>query len=184
MEDKETFICFTDGSSTVYKDEDNGLRYGGVGVYFPDHHEWHISKSFKGPEVTNQRMELTAVIYAVRKIIMYDPQASIVIRSDSMYTIKVATEWACKWKQNKWRRKVGNKYEEICNLDLVKTLYNLVQKHDVKFEHVRSHQKKPADENSDDWKIWFGNHEADRLATEAMSKTKTRVQPKKMKISI
>ena len=70
----------------------------------------------------------------------------------------------------KGKRKVGNKFKEIINLDLIKQLYYLVLNNNVTFIHVRSHQKEPLDKSSEDWFKWNGNNMADKLAFKAMGK--------------
>ncbi len=168
-----TFTIFTDGSSTIYKNK-LGLKIGGVGVYLEGYEEYNISKHISGPEITNQKAELMACIDAIKicKSIAVNKKIekwNMIIYSDSMYTIKCATEWAEKWEQNGWKRKEGGKFKEVLNLNLVQELYNLVQSVDVKFIHVRSHQKEPA-KNSPEWRLWFGNKIADELARDAMNK--------------
>ncbi len=83
-------VVFTDGASTVYKDENNN-RYGGAGVYFENNIINSINKSFKGPTVTNQRMELMACICAIKAFAKHFGKDSsnyqLTIYSDSMYTI-------------------------------------------------------------------------------------------------
>lgn len=160
---------YTDGSSTVHKQ--NGLRYGGIGVYFPDYPENNISNPYKGTDVTNQRMELTACITGISKCLDIIEKIQrdvnnyeIHIYTDSMYTINCITKWATKWEKLGWKRMVGG---DISNLDLIKTLYEYNKTYKLKFYHVRAHQKE-SKENND----WYGNHMADKLATDATAKSK------------
>jgi ribonuclease HI len=170
----KNIIIFTDGSSTVFKDKNN-LKYGGVGVFFSKYSKYNLSKQMVGENVTNQVCELQACIDA---ILIYEKmkeknkkikQWKILIYSDSMYTIKSATEWAKKWEKNDWRK--GNN-KKISNLELIKKLYKLTNKYSVKYIHVRSHQKEPSNKKSSDWKLWNGNNMADKLANDAMKKSK------------
>jgi len=88
-----------------------------------------------------------------------------------MYTINCATKWAKGWEQNGWKRKVGSSLKEVLNLDLIKELYQLVSSVEIKFVHVRSHQKEPSKADSK-WRLWFGNKMADELAGQAMNSVK------------
>lgn len=168
-----TFTVFTDGSSTVYKNK-NGLKFGGIGVHIEGYEEYNISKQMAGSNITNQKAELSGCIEAIKickhianilNIIEWD----IILYSDSMYAIKCATEWAKKWEKDGWKRKSGNKLNEVLNLDLIKELYGLVNATKIKFFHVRSHQKEPS-KISPQWKFWMGNKMADELASNAMVK--------------
>lgn len=156
-------ICvFTDGSSGK-KDCDNN-RCGGIGVYFPNNNDMNYYEGFKGKRVTNQRTELYACIKAIRLVKKKFTNWELSIYTDSMYTINCITKWSTNWIKNGWKRTAGKNPKEILNLDLIKLLYKLVQKYNVKFTHVRGHQKKPKDEKSEKYKLWFGNDQADRLA--------------------
>jgi ribonuclease HI len=159
-------IIFTDGSSTVYKNK-NGLKFGGIGVYIKDHPEYNISRPLIGKEVTNQKAELIACIEAInlcKKI----GKTKIILYSDSMYTINCATKWAKTWESNGWKRQVGKQLKEVLNLEYVKELYELIKGLDIKFIHVRSHQKEPI--KDDMYFIWEGNNIVDKLASDAMNK--------------
>ena len=50
-------------------------------------------------------------------------------------------------------------------MTFLKKIDLLLQKFsNLKFIHVRSHQIKPNDINSEEYKIWYGNDKADELA--------------------
>ena len=169
----KNLILFTDGSSTVFKDKKN-LKYGGVGVFISKCSKYNLSKQLVGSNVTNQICELQACIDGIlifekmrdsnKKI----KEWNVTIYSDSMYTIKSVTEWAFKWKENNWRKSDNKK---IANLDLIKKLFNLTNKNNIKYIHVRSHQKEPLDKKSKEWKLWYGNDMADKLANDGMKKS-------------
>jgi ribonuclease HI len=166
------YKVFTDGSSTTMLDS-NGLKYGGIGIFLSKYSKFNRSISFKNNIITNQKCELMACIEAITILSNTKKKnVEIIIYTDSMYTIKCATEWSKKWITYGWRRKVGNKFKEIINLDLIKKLYNLVNKNNIKFIHVRSHQKEPHDKQSNEWFMWHGNKMADELAFNAMKKAR------------
>jgi ribonuclease HI len=178
--EKNILKIYTDGSSTVYKQ--NNIRYGGIGVYFPDYPDNNISISYSGKSVTNQRMELNACINGIEKCIdinnkfeiHIDNKCEIHIYTDSMYVINCITKWAKGWEKLEWKRsKNGRITDDICNLDLIKKLYGYYKLHTIKFTHVRSHQKKPDKEKENEhYTNWYGNNFADKLATDAMIKIK------------
>lgn len=162
---------FTDGSSTVYKDDKN-LRYGGIGIYVEDNPELSYSKSYSGEDVSNQKMELKACLYAIAIYINYmkemNKKMELTIITDSMYLINSITEWAPNWEKNEWKRKVNGKLKDISHLELIKKIYRVTNKYKVKYQHVRSHQVAPLKIDSELWKLWYGNQQADKLARNAM----------------
>ncbi|MCB0351880.1 MAG: ribonuclease HI [Bdellovibrionales bacterium] len=96
---------------------------------------------------TNNRMELTALIEALKSL---SPDAVITVYSDSNLCVQTINEWASAWEKRGWKRKTG----PIKNLDLVQQLYSLAKKRPgVKLQWVKAH-------NGDLW-----NEYADSLAT-------------------
>ena len=49
--------------------------------------------------------------------------------------------------------------------DKVEKLYEYYCSYPISFQHIRSHQKEPVDKNSDEYRHWYGNMMADKLAT-------------------
>lgn len=84
-------------------------------------------------DTTNNRMELTAVVAALS---MLRPREQATVQSDSQYVCKGATEWIHKWIKHNW---ITSTKKRVENKDLWLTLYDLIQKHDIKFEWVRGH---------------------------------------------
>lgn len=66
------------------------------------------------PDTTNNRMELTAAIEALKYIHRFSMQ-EIEIISDSRYLIEGMNSWINKWRDNKWRTSTG---EPVKNKDL------------------------------------------------------------------
>ena len=63
-----------------------------------------IASSGGDRQTTNNRMELTAVIEALRHILkMQEPVDSIEINTDSQYVKNGITQWIHNWKRNGWR---------------------------------------------------------------------------------
>jgi len=156
-------IVFLDGSSTVYKNN-NGIKFGGIGIHIKNMDEYNISIPLIGKEVTNQKAELIACITAIKLCKKISNNNKIILYSDSMYTINCVTKWASEWEKNGWKRKTG----EILNLKYIKELYEIVKGINIEFKHIKSHQKEP-NRDSIEWDLWNGNNIVDKLAINAMN---------------
>jgi len=85
----------------------------------------------KEPDTTNNRMELRAIIEALRKL----PEGSdVLLRSDSKYAIGVAS----------------GEYDAEANLDLVEEARQLAELHDIEWTHVEGRSGDPENERADD----------------------------------
>jgi len=94
-------------------------------------------KELSGGEkaTTNQRMELTAVIEALKALKVSD--WDVVVYSDSSYIVNAfRQDWISKWKKNGWK---NSKKEDVANQDLWKALLNLMEKNRIKIEKVKGH---------------------------------------------
>ena len=158
---------FTDGS-TIH----NGTDYsvGGIGIYFSKNNSRNLSKKVIGKSVTNNSCELLAVKVAIESVAednnikKEDKQAAtLIIYTDSEYTINCITKWGSNWNKNNWRTAAG---KEVKNKELIKCNINLCKKYKVGFIHVKSHQVEP--KNREKYKIWYGNKMADYLARKAV----------------
>lgn len=160
---------FTDGS-TFNNGQKNMTQYGGIGVFFKDDDERNICKILKGSKITNNVAELTAILLAIETIIKtpsFVKDHEICIYSDSEYCINCITKWAKGWKNNNWMRKNKGKLAPVKNKNLIEKIFNYYNIYKIRFTHVRSHQPEPYNKNSDKYKIWYGNHMADKYATHA-----------------
>ena len=152
-------IIFTDGS---YKGPANSKR-GGCGIYFPKNNKYNISYKLKKNNITNQVAELQACIKGIEKIISKIIFYKIIIYTDSMYTINSITLWGDKWKQNKWKKTSG---DSIINKKLIKKLYFYYKNLNIEFIHIKAHTKEPENKNTEQYKLWYGNFMADKLAND------------------
>lgn len=109
------------------------LRYGG--------HEKEISGGAK--ETTNNRMELSAAIEALR---LLTRPCQVTVTTDSQYLVKGITEWIAGWQRNGWR---NSKKEPVLNRDLWEQLLAETQKHRVKWTWVRGHDGHAENERCD-----------------------------------
>jgi ribonuclease HI len=84
-------------------------------------------------DTTNNRMEMTAVIEALKSVEIGTP---LRIVCDSEYVIKGCTLWARNWIKNGWKNYQG---KPVINRDLWEELLALYALHTVGFEHVKGH---------------------------------------------
>lgn len=105
-----------------------------------------VEKELSGgaAETTNNRMELTAVIEALKAL---RRECEIVIYTDSRYVMDGVQEWLPNWKKNNWR--TTNKKAAVKNVDLWQELDNLLTKHSIKWVWVKGHNGHPENERVD-----------------------------------
>lgn len=96
------------------------------------------------PATTNNRMEMTAVIEALRAL---KKKCHITVYTDSKYVMNGATIWMANWKKNGWKTAAKNKPVE--NEDLWRELDIQLNRHHVKFEWVKGHAGDPLNERVD-----------------------------------
>lgn len=95
-------------------------------------------------DTTNNRMELTAVIEAL-KALKYP--CEVTITTDSKYVFESVTKgWVYKWKENGWRKPDR---KPALNPDLWSELLNLLETHKVTFNWVKGHNEHPENERCD-----------------------------------
>jgi len=111
-----------------------------------------LRKEISGGEAatTNNRMELTAAIEALRAL--NEPAEvdhSVDLYTDSTYVKKGITEWIDAWKRNGWRRRSGKRWLPVKNEDLWRALDELVADHRVAFHWVEGHAGHEENERAD-----------------------------------
>jgi ribonuclease HI len=105
-------------------------------------HRKEISGS--DPATTNNRMEMTAVIEALRAL---KHPCAVALYSDSRYVLDgLQKGWATKWQANGWKR---NKKELALNPDLWEALLELTATHQITYHWVRGHTGNPENERCD-----------------------------------
>lgn len=109
-------------------------------------------KTLRGSELrtTNNRMELTAAIEALRAL---RRRQAVVLYTDSKYVMEGIRSWLPGWKRRGWKTAAKT---PVKNQDLWQALDEVAAKHDVTWEWVRGHAGNP------------GNEEADALANLAI----------------
>jgi ribonuclease HI len=118
-------IAYTDGACSG-----NPGPGGWAAVIVDDGNREEISGG--EPETTNNRMELTAVIEALRRV---PPDAPVKVVTDSQYVLKGITSWLAGWQKRGWRTATGG---PVLNRDLWEALATLVGAR-VTWEWVRGH---------------------------------------------
>ena len=104
----------------------------------------------RSEHATNNQMELTAPIEALKYIKKHKIDASVEFFSDSKYVILGITEWIFNWQKNNWRNAAK---KPVLNRELWEELFELTQKFKPKWHHVAGH-------GTDKW-----NNRADEIAT-------------------
>lgn len=151
LSDQPDVIVYTDGACS------GNPGPGGWGVILKHPATGGVKKLSGGaPSTTNNRMELSAAIGGLRAI---DAGKRLRVRlvSDSEYVLRGLTEWITGWIANDWLRGKKKNAAPVKNVDLWKELYELCQRHDMTYEHVRGHSGHPE------------NEECDRLAVAAVA---------------
>jgi ribonuclease HI len=128
-------VIYTDGSCIG-----NGRKdaKGGIGIYYPNGDFPNVSERFRNSP-TNQRCELSAIYCAIRTCEEELKNGStIMIYTDSEYSLKCLKEYCKKWSVNGW---VKADKKPVENLDIIEPLYSLYTKYwrTIKMEHVRAH---------------------------------------------
>ncbi|MBL7173791.1 MAG: ribonuclease HI [Desulfobacteraceae bacterium] len=120
------------------------LRYGDV------------TKEISGcaPHTTNNRMEMMAVIEALRQL---KRPCSVKLYTDSKYVMQGMTEWVSGWIRRNW---VNSQKRPVVNRDLWEQILSLSKPHQIEWKWVRGHKGHPE------------NERCDRLARNALEKCK------------
>lgn len=96
------------------------------------------------PETTNNRMELTAVIEALK--CLKEP-CNVTVTTDSKYVCDAINKgWVYSWEKNNWKK---SDKKPALNVDLWKELLHLLDKHKVEFVWVKGHNGHPYNERCD-----------------------------------
>lgn len=109
-------------------------------------------KKLKGfeAETTNNRMELMAVIEALKSL---NRDCSVELNTDSKYVLQGINDWIVNWKKNGWKTAAK---KPVKNVDLWQQLDEQTSRHDINWHWVKGHSGVP------------GNEAADQLANDAI----------------
>ena len=179
-------IIYTDGSCKKNKRVEDSSKQpeGGIGIFIEENNPFNLSESFSLYPVTNIRTELYACIKAceifienfyqkeqIKQLeqikqttqIKEEENNSLIIYTDSQFTINAITKWCKNWKKKNWKKTNG---DDVLNVDLIRCLDKYYCSYPITFQHIKAHQKEPVNKESDDYKHWYGNMMADKLATQ------------------
>jgi ribonuclease HI len=106
------------------------------------------------PDTTNNRMELIAVIEALRAL---SRSCHIELNTDSKYVMQGINEWLGNWKRNGWKTAAK---KPVKNIDLWQQLDDEVQRHQIDWRWVKGHSG------------IAGNEHADQLANSAIDEAR------------
>ena len=101
------------------------------------------------PATTNNRMELTAAIEALRQL---KRPCSVTLSTDSRYVMDGLTKWIAGWQRNGWLTAAK---QPVKNADLWRALVEASAPHRIRWVWVKGHAGHP------------DNERADRLASDA-----------------
>ncbi|MBU1730282.1 ribonuclease HI [Patescibacteria group bacterium] len=159
---KNNIIAFTDGSSLG----NPGLGGWGAVVVFGSDKVLEIGG--REQKTTNNRMELTAAIEALRA--MDDTRVDIEILTDSQYVKNGITKWVYGWQQKDW--KTATK-ESVWNRDLWEILVeeekNRKRFGDVLWQYVAGHIGHAGNERADVIAVAFAKKGSETLFNGAVS---------------
>ncbi len=122
----EHVVIYTDGGC----DPNPGI--GGWAAILLDAQKRETVLSGADPHTTNNRMELTAAIEALRAL---KAPATVDLYTDSTYLMKGITEWMPKWLAKNWRGSSG----PVLNVDLWQRLLAEAARHKINWHWVKGH---------------------------------------------
>ena len=137
MDDKKPVYIYTDGSCS------GNPGPGGWGCILK--YNSKIKRISGGSvDTTNNRMEMTAVIEALKALKI---PCKVFLYTDSQYVCNsINNEWVYVWKKNGWKK---SDKKPALNSDLWKEMLKLLDIHDVKFFWIKGHDGHPENEECD-----------------------------------
>lgn len=108
---------------------------------------------------TNNRMEMTAVIEALRAL---KRPSKVILTTDSQYVRKGITEWIDGWKRKNWQTAAR---KPVKNADLWKEIDTLASRHEIDWRWVKGHAGHAENERVDE----LANRGIDEMAGQLMS---------------
>ncbi|HNW71335.1 MAG TPA: ribonuclease HI [Candidatus Paceibacterota bacterium] len=143
---KNEIIIYTDGSSL------GNPGPGGWGSIIVMPEGKVIELGARDAQSTNNRMEMTAAIEALKEIEKRKPKIkNIIIHTDSAYLLNGITMWIYSWIKNNWR--TASK-DPVLNQDLWEILFklenNLKMKYKIEWVKVKGHDGVSLNERCDE----------------------------------
>ena len=104
---------------------------------------WHSNGELR---TTNNAMELQAILQALKAAHSFGA-ASIIVRTDSQYSIDVATKWIFGWKKRQWMTAAGT---PVANRAVIEEIFDMGSLMKVSYEKVKAHSGHEWNEKVDD----------------------------------
>jgi ribonuclease HI len=122
----EKIIIYTDGACS------GNPGKGGYGAVLMSRDNYKEIFGFS-PETTNNKMEITAVIEALKTL---KRSCNVIIYTDSKYVMDGITKWISSWKRNGW--KTADR-KPVKNVELWQELDLQCSKHSIQWQWVKGH---------------------------------------------
>lgn len=132
-----TTYIFTDGAS-----KGNPGPGGWGAIIVSDESVYELGGGEK--ETTNNRMELTAALRALKEL---ETDASTIVFSDSSYLVNGITSWIVGWGKNGWKTKAK---KDVLNKDLWLQLRDVLRGRNVMWRYVPGHSGIRGNERAND----------------------------------
>jgi ribonuclease HI len=133
----KNIVIYTDGACSG----NPGPGGWGALLIYADHQKEIMEGAF---ETTNNRMELTAAIEALKAL---SEPCKVTLHTDSTYVKDGITKWIDNWKNNGWRTAAK---KPVKNADLWKDLDLAVKQHTIEWKWVRGHNGDAGNERADE----------------------------------
>ncbi len=130
-------VIYTDGACS------GNPGIGGWGVVILEQNKDPIYINGGEDNTTNNRMELTAAINAVK---YFRDIQQLEIFTDSKYLKDGIEKWISNWKQNNWKTSAK---KPVKNKDLWVALDQEIEKHQIKWNWVKGHASNKFNEKAD-----------------------------------
>jgi ribonuclease HI len=132
---------YTDGGCSP----NPGLGGWAAVLISPNHNNYRKELRGAEPDSTNNRMELTAAIMALRAL---KRPCEVVVHTDSRYLRDAfKAGWLDKWTRNGWRTKDR---KPVRNMDLWQELLRLSNTHTITWKWVKGHSTDPNNNRCDE----------------------------------
>ena len=95
------------------------------------------------PDTTNNRMELTAAIQALKLLI--EP-CDVLLHTDSKYVLDGITRWVEGWQRNGWK---NASKQPVRNADLWHELIDASSRHEIEWHWIKGHSGNEGNERAD-----------------------------------
>jgi ribonuclease HI len=122
----DSIVIYTDGGC-----DPNPGPGGWAALILQDGHKTELMGA--DPDTTNNRMELTAAIQALRSL---KTPSAVTLYTDSQYLQKGIDEWMPGWLARNWKASTG---KPVLNQDLWKELLAVQKPHKVSWKWVKGH---------------------------------------------